>query len=76
MRSKDFNPGDLIVFIHGAARVEESSKELGWIVRRDNSDPDDDAVMVSFTARRGEYHYYDVELYEWEKSGYIEVKRA
>ena len=76
MRSKDFNPGDLIVFSHGAARAEESSQELGWIVRRDTSDPDDDAVLVSFTTRGGEYHYYDVELYEWEKSGYIEVKRA
>ena len=76
MRSENFNPGDLIVFIHGAARVEESSQELGWIVRRDNSDLDDDAVMVSFTARRGEYHYYDVELHEWEKTGDIEVYRA
>ncbi len=76
MRQGNFNPGDLIVFLHGRERWDETRKEIGWIVRRDFEDPDEAAVLVGFPNSTNECHYYDLELREWEKAGTIEVKRG
>ena len=76
MKQDDYKPGDLIVFIHGHERWEESQQEIGWIVRRDCEDMMNPAVLVGFPHSTNEYHYYDLELREWEKAGAIEVKRG
>jgi len=75
-RGQQYNPGDLIVFFHGHDRWDEGSKEIGWIIRRDFDDPENPAVLMGFPDRGCEYHYFDLELREWEKAGTIEVKRA
>ena len=75
-RGQHYNPGDLIVFFHGRERWGEGSKEIGWIIRRDFDDPSNPAVLMGFPGRVCEYHYFDVELREWEKAGTIEVKRG
>ena len=76
MNQDDYNPGDLIVFIHGHEKWAETPREVGWIVRRDCDDMMNPAVLVGFPGVDNEYHYYDLELREWEKGGTIEVKRA
>ncbi len=77
MRQGNFNPGDLIVFLHGRERWEnDTRKEIGWIVRRDFEDEQNPAVLMGFPGVDNEYHYYDLELHEWEKAGTIEVKRG
>ncbi len=76
MKQDDYKPGDLIVFFHGHERWEKSKQEIGWIVRRDLEDPNNPAVLMGFPGRTSEYHYYDLELREWEKAGTIEVRRG
>ena len=77
MRQGNFNPGDLIVFLHGRERWEnDTRKEIGWIVRRDFEDEQNPAVLMGFPGTTSEYHYFDLELREWEKAGAIEVKRG
>ena len=69
-----YSPGDLVTFHHGFT-CEEA--EIGLITRRDTMDPHEPAVFVTFPHVVGqEYHYYDLELHEWELSGTIEVQRA
>ena len=76
MKQDDYKPGDLIVFFPGPERWEKSKQEIGWIVRRDLEDPNNPAVLMGFPGRTSEYHYFDLELREWEKAGTIEVKRG
>jgi len=69
-----FSPGDLVRFIHGFTSEEA---EIGLITRRDTMDPHEPAVYIIFPHVMGqEYHYYDLELQEWERDGTIEVQRA
>ena len=76
MKQDDYKPGDLIVFFQGRERRDESPPEIGWIVRRDCDDMMNPAVLVGFPYSTNEYHYYDLDLQEWEKAGDIEVKRG
>ncbi len=77
MRQGNFNPGDLIVFLHGRERWEnDTRKEIGWIVRRDFENEQSPAVLMGFPGSTNEYHYFDLELREWEKAGDIEVHRG
>ena len=72
-----FSPGDLVKFHHGTSFGEVRSHELGLITRRDMHDFDEPAVFLTFPrAPKEEYHYYDLELTEWEAAGSIEVHRA
>ena len=75
-RGQHYKAGDLIVFFHGHERWDESKQEIGWIVRRDFDDPDNPAVLMGFPGGTSEYHYFDLELREWERAGTIEVKRG
>ena len=76
MKQDDYKPGDLIVFIQGHEKWAETPREFGWIVRRDLEDPNNPAVLMGFPGRTSEYHYFDLELREWEKAGTIEVSRG
>ena len=73
-------PGDLIKFIDGAKQTLQQSRdvhEVALVVRRDFTSATEDAVMLKFLhTKTDEYHYYDLELHEWELSGTIEVQRA
>ena len=72
-----FSPGDLVKFHHGIPFGEVRSHELGLITRRDMHDIHEPAVFLTFPhAPKEEYHYYDLELTEWEAAGSIEVHRA
>tara|TARA_Y100000593_G_scaffold10733_1_gene19211 strand:+ start:332 stop:577 length:246 start_codon:yes stop_codon:yes gene_type:complete len=74
-RGQHYSPGDLVVFLHGRERWDKTRKEIGWVVRRDFSD-ETPAVFLGFPGSTSEYHYFDLELREWEKAGDIEVKRG
>ena len=76
MKQDDYKPGDLILFFQGNSRFEEGPEEIGWIARRDFDDPDNPAVLMGFPGGTSEYHYFDLELREWERAGTIEVKRG
>ncbi len=76
MKQDDYKPGDLIVFIQGHEKWAETPREFGWIVRRDLEDPNNPAVLMGFPGLTSEYHYFDLELREWEKAGTIEVSRG
>lgn len=71
-------PGDLVKFHN--IRIpfgEVRQHELGLVVRRDFTDATEPAVLITFPHAQGqEYHYYDLELTEWEAAGTIEVQRA
>ena len=70
-------PGDLVKFYHGIPYGEDGHHELGLITRRDFTDDREPAVLITFPHAKGqEYHYYDLELQEWERDGTIEVQRA
>ena len=76
-------PGDLIKFINGASWClgggigEPEVHEAALVVRRDFTSATEPAVMLKFLhTKTDEYHYYDLELHEWELSGTIEVQRA
>ena len=70
-------PGDLVKFHNGIPFGETGFHDLGLIVRRDFTDAREPAVLITFPHASGqEYHYYDLELHEWELSGTIEVQRA
>ncbi len=73
-------PGDLIKFIDGASQTLQQSRdvhEVALVVRRDFTSATEAAVMLKFLhTKTDEYHYYDLELHEWELSGTIEVQRA
>jgi len=78
-----YYPGDLIKFINGASWClgggigEPEVREVALVVRRDFTDSSEPAVLITFPHASGqEYHYYDLELHEWEMSGTIEVHRA
>ena len=69
-------PGDLVKFCNRTFS-EVGDHELGLVVRRDFTDAREPAVLVTFPHTKGqEYHYYDLELQEWERDGTIEVQRA
>ncbi len=77
MKPNDYKPGDLILFFSGNSRFYEGPEEIGWVVRRDDEDANEPAVLVGFPHRPSNLlHYYDVELREWEACGIIEVKRG
>ena len=77
MKPNDYKPGDLILFFSGNSRFYEGPEEIGWVVRRDDEDANEPAVLVGFPHRPSNLlHYYDVELREWEAGGIIEVKRG
>jgi len=75
-------PGDLIKFIDGASKtwggaLKRDVHEVALVVRRDFTSATEPAVMLKFLhTKTDEYHYYDLELHEWELSGTIEVQRA
>ena len=74
-------PGDLIKFIDGASprrgALNRDVHEAALVVRRDFTSATEPAVMLKFLhTKTDEYHYYDLELHEWELSGTIEVQRA
>ena len=70
-------PGDLVKFHNGIPFGEVGHHELGLVVRRDFTDAREPAVLIAFPHAVGqEYHYYDLELTEWEAAGSIEVQRA
>ena len=72
-------PGDLIKFIDGslAGMGKRDVHEVALVVRRDFTSATEAAVMLKFLhTKTDEYHYYDLELHEWELSGTIEVQRA
>ena len=73
-------PGDLIKFIDGACLLRGGTpdvREAALVVRRDFTSATEAAVLLKFFhTKTDEYHYYDLELHEWEMSGTIEVQRA
>ena len=70
-------PGDLVKFHNGIPFGEVGHHDLGLITRRDFTDAREPAVLITFPHAKGqEYHYYDLELTEWEDAGSIEVHRA
>jgi len=72
-----FSPGDLVKFHNGIPFGEVGLHDLGLIIRRDFTDAREPAVLITFPHASGqEYHYYDLELTDWEVAGSIEVHRA
>ena len=77
-----YHPGDLIKFLNGASRnwggyEKPDVHEAALVVRRDFTSATEGAAMLKFLhTKTDEYHYYDLELHEWEMSGTIEVQRA